>query len=112
MSSTGRSASEIEREVETSRANLEDTVEALKDKMSIGQMVDEASRYFGDTGTGEVVNKLAVQARSNPLPLLLVGIGIAWLMSGRGQPHIRSRRGYRRYDYDRGYGSGSDYDDM
>jgi hypothetical protein len=37
-----RSASQIEREVEASRANLEDTVEALKDKMTFGQVVDEA----------------------------------------------------------------------
>ena len=41
------SASQIEREVEASRANVEETVEALKDKMSLGQMVDEAARYFG-----------------------------------------------------------------
>ena len=29
-------SSQIEREVEATRANVEDTVEALKDKMSIG----------------------------------------------------------------------------
>jgi len=44
------SAHQIEREVEASRTNLEETVEALKDKMTIGQMVDEAARYFDDTG--------------------------------------------------------------
>ena len=63
------SSSQIEREVEASRANLEETVEALKDKMSIGQIVDEASRYLGDSGGAEVLAKLGEQARANPLPL-------------------------------------------
>ena len=107
------SASQIEREVEASRANVEDTVEALKDKMSVGQMVDEAARYFGNTGGSEMVSNLAAQARDNPLPLVLIGAGIAWLMSGRGTPHIRSasRRGYdyRSDTSDRDYGLDEDY---
>jgi len=102
------SSSEIEREVEASRANLEDTVEALRDKMSVGQMVDEASRYFGDTGGGEVLSKLGEQAKANPLPLALVGVGLLWLISGKGQPNLRvpafsrggDRYGSDRYDYE------------
>jgi hypothetical protein len=102
------SSSEIEREVEASRANLEDTVEALRGKMSVGQMVDEASRYFGDTGGGEILSRLGDQAKANPLPLALVGVGLVWLMSGRGQPNLRvpsysrgeNRYGSDRYDYE------------
>ena len=52
------SARQIEREVEASRANLEETVEALKGKMSLGQMVDEAAGYFKDSGGGEIVANL------------------------------------------------------
>lgn len=96
------SASQIEREVEASRANLEDTVEALKDKMSVGQVFEEASRYLGDNGGAEIMNNLIAQARANPIPLALVGVGLVWLMSGRGTPRvssIRSRGGYDR-DYE------------
>jgi hypothetical protein len=88
------SARQIEREVEASRANLEETVEALKDKMSIGQIVDEAARYFDDTGGSRLVSNLGAQIRDNPLPLVLVGVGLAWLMSGRGHPHVRARYAY------------------
>ena len=84
------SASELEREVEASRASVEGTVEALKDKMSIGQMVDEATRYFGDSGGSQMVANLGTQIRDNPLPLVLIGVGLAWLMSGRGTPHMSS----------------------
>ena len=97
------SARQIEREVEASRANLEETVEALKGKMSLGQMVDEAAGYFKDSGGGEIVANLGRQMRDNPLPLALVGLGLAWLMSGRGHPHISSHR----HD---AYGTGYDPD--
>ena len=94
-SSMSPSARQIEREVEASRANLEETVEALKGKMSLGQMVDEAAGYFKDSGGGEIVANLGRQMRDNPLPLALVGLGLAWLMSGRGHPHISSHRARR-----------------
>lgn len=90
-----RTTREIERDVERTRSDIEDTVEALRDKMSIGQIVDEAAHYFRDSGGTEVLNNFAAQARANPMPLALVGIGLAWLMSGRGQPAMRSHSSYR-----------------
>jgi hypothetical protein len=92
-----RSAAELEREVESSRAHLESTVEALKEKMTLGEMVDEASRYFRDSGGAQMVSNLGAQVRDNPLPLLLVGVGLAWLMSGRGRPHMRSHDSSSEY---------------
>ena len=88
--------------MEATRANLEDTVEALKGKMSLGQMVDEAAGYFKDSGGSELFANLGRQMRDNPLPLALVGLGLVWLMSGRGHPHIGSR--------DEAYGTGYDPD--
>jgi ElaB/YqjD/DUF883 family membrane-anchored ribosome-binding protein len=85
-----RSTHEIERDVERTRSDIEDTVEALREKMSVGQIVDEASRYLRHSGGSEAMSNLAAQAKANPMPLALVGIGLAWLMSGRGQPAIRS----------------------
>jgi len=90
-----RSTREIERDVERTRSDIEDTVEALRDKMSIGQIVDEAAHYFRDSGGTEALSNFAAQARANPMPLALVGIGLAWLMSGRGQPAMSSYASYR-----------------
>jgi hypothetical protein len=83
-----RSTRQIERDVERTRAEIEDTVDALRDKMSIGQIVDEVSHYLRDSGGSEMVSNLSAQARANPMALGLVGIGLAWLMSGRGQPSM------------------------
>lgn len=84
------SSREIEREVEASRASIDNTIEAIRARMSIGQIVDEAVDYFGTSAASQATSRLGAQIRDNPLPLALVGIGIAWLMSGRGQPHVRS----------------------
>jgi hypothetical protein len=88
-----RSTREIERDVERTRSDIEDTVEALREKLSLGQMVDEAAHYLRDSGGNEALSNLAAQARANPMPLALVGIGLAWLMSGRGQPAMGSSTG-------------------
>jgi ElaB/YqjD/DUF883 family membrane-anchored ribosome-binding protein len=97
-----RSTHEIERDVERTRSDIEDTVEALREKMSLGQIVDEASHYFRNSGGTEAMSNLATQAKANPMPLALVGIGLAWLMSGRGQPSMGSRMGSHE-----GYASGA-----
>ena len=104
-----RSARDIEREVEATRASVEETVEALKEKMTLGQMVDEAAGYFRTSGGPQMFSNLGHQVRENPLPLALVGLGLVWLMSGRRQPQIpptypyaragRLREGYSSYDY-------------
>jgi hypothetical protein len=76
-----RTAAEVEAEVESSRGNLDRTVEALKDKMSPGQLVDEVSSMLGGSSK-QVLAKLGEQAKENPMPLAVIGLGLAWLMMG------------------------------
>jgi|KBSMisStaDraftv2_1062788.scaffolds.fasta_scaffold359763_2 hypothetical protein len=89
-----RTAADVEREVEASRGNLDRTVDALREKMTPGQLFDEASRAMGGAGQ-QVVTKFVEQAKENPMPLAVMGLGLAWLMttSGRGPS---APRGYRR----------------
>lgn len=75
---------QLEREVEASRDRVERTVDAIKDKMSIGQIFDDLARYAGRNGGSDMAANLGRQAKENPLPLALVGVGLAWLMFGRG----------------------------
>lgn len=79
-----RSSEDIEREVESARGELDRTVEALKDKMTPGQLIDEISRSFKGGGAGEMMSNLGVQVRENPVALAMIGAGVAWLMMGRG----------------------------
>jgi hypothetical protein len=78
-----RSSSELEREVEDSRARINDTLNEIRDRMSPGQIVDEVVAFAKNNGGADFARNLGTQARDNPLPVLLIGAGIAWLMSGR-----------------------------
>lgn len=98
-----RSSEEIEREVEATRGDLDRTVEALKEKMTPGQLVDEVMDAMGGP-VQEIAANLGAQVRANPLPLALIGAGVAWLIFGRGSSSSydeqRSFRPSRRLDRD------------
>jgi hypothetical protein len=88
MSSTtdpgSRSAAEIEREVEQTRAGLTNTLDELRERASPGQLFEQALDYARSSGGNEFVRNLGTSVRDNPLPLLLIGAGIGWLMMSGG----------------------------
>jgi hypothetical protein len=92
-----KSAEDVEREVETSRENLDRTVEALKSKMTPGQLFDEATHAMGGAGQ-QVFSKFLDQAKENPMPLAVMGLGLAWLMStsnkGGSRPSTYEERAF------------------
>lgn len=92
------STSSLEREAEETRARIAETADTLRAKMTPGQMVDEFTSIFrgGDTQTALV--NLKNQVRDNPLPLALVGAGLAWLAIGKGTSVSTSSRDYDRND--------------
>lgn len=105
-----KSAAEVEREVEASRGRLNRTAEALKHRMTPGELFEEATATFGSAGQA-VLSKLTEQARQNPLPMAMIGLGAAWLLFNAGRttsPSASSSRAarhrYRHPEYDTGYG--------
>ena len=89
-----KTAADVEREVEASRGNLDRTVDALREKMTPGQLFDEASRAMGGAGQ-QVLTKFVEQAKENPMPLAVMGLGLAWLMSTSSKSAPSAPRGYR-----------------
>jgi ElaB/YqjD/DUF883 family membrane-anchored ribosome-binding protein len=75
----------LEREVEATRDRVERTVDAIKDKMSVGHILDDVVRYTARHGGSDMAGNLGRQIKENPLPLALVGVGLAWLVFGKGQ---------------------------
>jgi hypothetical protein len=102
-----RSSAEIEREVEANRAGLRATLDELRGRMTPGQVLDEAWQFARDGSGGDYVRNLGSSMKTNPLPVALIGAGIAWLMSGRGGG-ISNRSRFVREDEDL-YPSGSIY---
>ena len=69
----------LEADVEQSRHRLNDTLSELGSKLSPGQMLDEGLGLLRGQA-GQFAGRLGRQVRDNPLPVLLVGAGVAWLV--------------------------------
>lgn len=98
-----KSSAQIEREVEQTRNHVADTLDTLRHKLQPGQMVDQVvgqvSDYVRSSGGTEFVRNLGASVRDNPLPVALIGAGIAWLLMSGGKPAPRYA-----YDYEDDYG--------
>jgi ElaB/YqjD/DUF883 family membrane-anchored ribosome-binding protein len=73
-----KTSAELEREVEDARGRIDRTVEALKDKMQPKELFNEATTMMGQT-SNKVLTTAVEQLRENPIPIALIGLGVAWL---------------------------------
>ncbi|WP_424813170.1 DUF3618 domain-containing protein [Roseococcus sp. YIM B11640] len=85
-----RSPADIEDDVERSRAEVSGTLGALREKLAPGQIMDEVidrvAEYARGTGGMTFARNLGGAVRDNPLPVLLIGAGIGWLMLSQASP--------------------------
>ncbi len=79
------SSAQLEREAEQTRSKLAQTLDELRERITPGQLIDEAVDYAKDSGGGVFVRNLGRQTTANPLPVALIGAGIAWLMLSNGR---------------------------
>ena len=87
----------IERELAATRAKVDRTIDQIQERLSPGQLLDEGLRYLRD-GPSEYLatfgNNLGHSVRDNPLPVVMIGLGVAWLALGQrtgstGSGHYR-----------------------
>lgn len=83
--SSDRSPDEIAREIETIRAHLTGTLDEIRGRMTPGQIADQAMSYLRGSGSSEFARNIGRSVRDNPLPILLIGAGIGWLMTANGR---------------------------
>ena len=86
-----QSSAQLERDAEETRARLAATLDELRSRITPGEFVDQTLDFAQDTGLPVLARNLARDARDNPLPLLLIGAGVAWLMFGKRSPSIPRR---------------------
>lgn len=80
MTYDNKSSADLEREVAEQRGRVEARIGEIKDKLSPGQLLDEALSYTKHGGA-HFASTLGGQISANPLPAALVGVGLAWLIS-------------------------------
>jgi hypothetical protein len=81
MNEIAGQTAQIEREIEQDRRRIEAKIGAIQEKLSPGQLIDEAIAYAKGHGGAEFVSNLKNSAVANPIPVALLGIGLAWLMA-------------------------------
>lgn len=87
-----RSSAEIERDVERTRDELRDTLEALRDRASPSQLVEQVFSFAKESGGPDMMRTMGRAMREHPMPLLLIGVGVGWMMfSGKRGGHDRDR---------------------
>ena len=69
----------LEENSEYQRQQIENTIGELRQRLSPGQLLDEVLAYTKDGG-GEFLSNFGRQATANPLPVTLIGAGLAWLL--------------------------------
>lgn len=94
----------IEADLNQSRHRLNDTLEALGQKLSPGQMVDEVLG-LAQGQAGEFASKLGRQVKDNPLPTLLIAAGVGMLLMNRNQSSDGKHVSAEDWRHDRTYRS-------
>ena len=87
----------LEDKAERHRARVDSTLDELRDRLSIGQFLDEAWAQLREGEGADALKNVGRQARDNPLALGLIGAGLVWLFAGEGV-RAESREMKRRYD--------------
>ncbi|MDO9639891.1 MAG: hypothetical protein Q7J44_15240 [Pseudotabrizicola sp.] len=104
-------AQNLENEIEAHRAGVEQTLDKIKQRLSVDQMVDDVGQFLGVENVRHTLNAAGQQVRENPIALALIGAGVAWLMMGRGTSAPTAQDSWRgsaddwRGESDSGYGS-------
>jgi hypothetical protein len=99
---TDRRTREIQGEIAHTRAELSETIDALQERLRPGNIVSDATekvktattervRSMADTASG-TAQGIMEGARQNPIPALMIGAGVAWMLYDRTR-----QRGNGRY---------------
>lgn len=90
-----KNASAWERDAEQGREQLAETLDELRlavsHNLSTAGLVDRIAEYARGSGGADFIRNLGQQVRDNPLPVTLVGAGVAWLALSS-----KSRNGHKR----------------
>lgn len=81
-----KSSAELEREIEARRMRIEERVDRITERLSPGQMLDEALRYTREGPVADFTRNLGRSVVDNPLPIAMLGASMAWLAVQSNMP--------------------------
>ncbi|NIC04918.1 DUF3618 domain-containing protein [Billgrantia bachuensis] len=101
MSQHGRRTSdEIEHEIHQTRARLDETLHEIEERFSPQKLMNTTYDYLRHGGAENAVSALGRTIRENPLPVMVTGIGLGWLLlAQRRSSHDYDDQEYRAGGY-------------
>ncbi|MCB0070282.1 MAG: DUF3618 domain-containing protein [Caldilineaceae bacterium] len=120
---TQESSAEIRRDIEATRNNMGETVDAIQDRLDPRHLRDEAQATIRDTLSdgadtvieyvetyrGELTSSVVDAVKRNPIPSLMVGVGVGWLLLDALSSSPTERTRYPVQRYRGGYPGGQPY---
>src|SRR5262249_37575354 len=94
------STARIEEELEVTRARMDTRLTELRERLTPGQLLDDALDYVRTSGGPEFGQNLMASVRNNPLPVAITGIGLAWLMISGARGTVTSPRATQEFPDD------------
>lgn len=76
-----RRPTQIMAEINHTRNEMDQTLSAIEHRLTPGQLVDQGLDYLKHSGAREYAANLGSSVKTNPLPVTLAGIGLAWMMA-------------------------------
>ncbi|GEP00297.1 DUF3618 domain-containing protein [Methylobacterium haplocladii] len=87
------SLSDLEKDIEASRARLDETIDRIQNRLSPVNLVDEMLGSARSTPLNSVYDDALAVVRRNPLPVLLIVAGVGMLMKKLAQgPRVAAVR--------------------
>jgi hypothetical protein len=94
---------EIRDDISSTRSRMDETLDELGDRLNPRRLVDDIFAYFSGPKTRDTAVRVGESAsefgqnlgrtiRENPVPSLLIGAGVAWLMFGDDQAERNAQR--------------------
>ncbi|WP_230533449.1 DUF3618 domain-containing protein [Microvirga roseola] len=74
-----QSLQELERDIEHSRAKLDQTIDRLQDRMSVSGVIDDFLGTARSGGYAPLFDHVLETVRRNPIPVMLIAAGIGLL---------------------------------
>ncbi|GLS42274.1 DUF3618 domain-containing protein [Methylobacterium brachythecii] len=79
------SLSDLEKDIEASRARLDQTIDRIQDRLSPVNLVDEMLGSARQTPLNGIYDDALAVVRRNPLPVLLIAAGVGMLVKKLAQ---------------------------
>lgn len=92
-----RTSEDIENEIHQTRARLDETLHEIEERFSPQKLMNTTYDYLRHGGAEDAITSIGRTIRENPLPVMVTGIGLGWLLLAQR----RSSHAHEDYPADR-----------